>query len=262
MRQAIISDLHSNLEALTRVLTDIDRQKCDSIICLGDLVNYGANPNEVIALLNERKVPCLLGNHDQYVQTMLKEPGIKYSADYFEVSENTFKAMQWTVKNLNEKSKLFLFKSKLSKIKDGEDTYAHGSPRPAVENVEYLLPTTQDTQSVLKDGSDVFQLFEKNCFVGHSHLSGIAWQEDDKFPYAALTDQDTNLFVLNNKSLVVVGSVGQPRDGDVRSCYVIYDKEANTVEFRRVFYNIQKTANTIIKAGLPAKHANRLFQGL
>ncbi len=262
MRRAIISDLHSNLEALTRVLADIDKQKCEDIFCLGDLVNYGANPNEVIALLDERNVPCLLGNHDQYVQTLLREPGIKYTADYFEVSDTTFESMNWTAKNLNDKSKKFLFKSKEPKITEDRDTYAHGSPRPAFENREYLLPINQDLQTVLKDGNEVFELFEKNCFVGHSHLSGIAWQEDGKFPYAPLTDQNKNTFLLHEKALVVVGSVGQPRDGDVRSCYVIYDKEANTVEFRRVYYNVQKTANTILKAGLPAKNANRLFTGL
>ncbi len=261
MRKAIISDLHSNLEALTRVLADIDKQKCDDIICLGDLVNYGANPNEVIALLAERNVPCLLGNHDQYVQTMLREPGNKYDADYFNVSPTTFKSMKWTVKTLNEKSKKFLFKSKVSKITEDGDTYAHGSPRPNAENVEYLFPTANEPM-VMENGKEIFNFFEKNCFVGHSHLSGIALQKDDKFPYIPQTDQEKNALLLPEKTLVVVGSVGQPRDGDVRSCYVIYDKEANTLEFRRVFYNIQKTANAILKAKLPAKHAERLFRGL
>jgi predicted phosphodiesterase len=262
MRRAIISDLHANLEALTQVLADIDRQKCDDIICLGDLVNYGANPNEVIALLDKRKVPCLLGNHDQYVQTILKAPHANYDADYFDVSQTTFKSIKWTVKNLSDKNIEFLFKSTKPKINDGKDTYAHGSPRPNLENVEYLLPINRDAELVMQNGKETFDLFEKNCFVGHSHLSGIAWKENDKFPYFSQTEHEKSKFSLPEKTLVIVGSVGQPRDGDVRSCYVIYDKDKNCIEFRRVYYNIQKTANAIIKAGLPEKNANRLFTGL
>ncbi len=261
MRQAIISDLHSNIQALTEVLKDIEQNECDSTICLGDIVDYGANPNEVIAELDGRGIECLLGNHDQYVQSRLQPNGAS-PVPHFEFSrESILKSLQWTLENLNERSQRFIKGlSRPIMTKDGID-YAHGSPRPGRENQEYLFPRALDGNTlVLEQGDEVFAQFEKLCFVGHTHVAGIIWKEGNKCPFEQ-PSEESKIYPADRKLLVTVGSVGQPRDRDMRACYVIYDSKQATIEFKRVEYDIEKAAEAILEAGLPFRDASRLYSG-
>jgi len=257
MRQALISDLHSNIQALEAVLADIDKQKCDTIFCLGDLVNYGANPNEVIALLIERGISSLLGNHEAFVLKKLKDPN--YNMDLFNLSNKKIKlSIEYTLRTITEQSKAYLLNIIDPLIVENGVTYAHASPRPGKENEEYLFSDLVSKPSVAQG---VFDSFDKLCFVGHTHIPGIFLEKAGMFSFQHTEWEDHQVCSISGKTLFTVGSVGQPRNYDTRASYVIYDDKENTLEFRRVEYDVQKASDAIRKAGLPTRHAERLHNG-
>lgn len=224
MRLTIISDIHANLEALTAVLEDIRVQCVDEILCLGDLVGFGPNPRECVALaMGWRHV--LLGDWDQAVLSNSTKEGIIQ------------RQLPWTRQALNvgnedETNARWEFLRQLpSRHKEGQLLFVHGSPSRPLD--EYVFP--EDIYNPRKM-ERIFNLTESTCFMGHTHIPGIFTERGEYFHPAELD----HAFPLGPaKSLVNVGSVGQSRDGDPRACYVLLDDQA--VCFRRIDYDIDTT---------------------
>jgi len=231
VRRAIISDIHGNLEALKSVLDDISSQNIDEFYCLGDIIGYGPNPCECIDLVMDFDV-CILGNHDQ---------GALFDPEGF--SAGAEQAIFWTRKQLETADnsdggnlKRWEFLLELDRNhRDGEMLYVHGSARNPLN--EYVFP--EDIYNV-KKMERIFAVVQKYCFQGHTHVPGI-FTEDNRF----LSPQEVgfNFQLLDSKTLINVGSVGQPRDTDTRSCYVVV--EDRMVEFRRVPYPLETTVEKV-----------------
>jgi predicted phosphodiesterase len=236
----VLSDIHSNLNALRTVLEDAG--KVDAVWCLGDVVGYGPKPNECIELLLEQPdLICLTGNHDAACINLLNAASFNYEARL---------AVEWTQSVLTEESHAFLKERPEVEVID-QVTLAHGSPRQPV--FEYLL----DTESAREN----FKHFENDyCFIGHSHvpLMFSMEKEDDvrlSFPPPGQTQQ------LVPRAIINPGSVGQPRDRDRRASYALFDPEFETWAIRRVEYDIIATQEEMRKADLPMRHIERLAGG-
>jgi diadenosine tetraphosphatase ApaH/serine/threonine PP2A family protein phosphatase len=241
MRILVISDIHGNLTALDTVLSAAG--DFEATWCLGDLVGYGPNPNEVIERI--RNLPgllCLIGNHDAAALNQIDTGAFNPEAR---------QAVQWTQKNLTETSVYFL-RSLPEKLVSSEVTLAHGSPRYPVW--EYLL----DTRSAQHN----FDYFETPfCFVGHTHLP-VIYNLDSKESLTQFSIPLPNTIIkLTWRSIVNPGSVGQPRDRDTRAAFAIYDSTENTWEYRRVVYDIGEVQAQMARAGLPERHIQRLSAG-
>lgn len=230
MRTAIVSDIHGNLEALQAVLTDLRTQGCDRTICLGDIVGYGPNPCECLDLVTKLD-GCVLGNHDY--GALIDPEGFSAAAE---------QAIFWTRRQLEnpdspEESKRRLeFIARLPRtISDGNILFVHGSVRNPLN--EYVFPEDVYNRRKMEK---LFSMVQGYSFQGHTHAPGIfsvnlQFQRPDEFGYKTQLPSD--------KAMINVGSVGQPRDGDWRSCYVIL--EGQTVEYRRVEYDIDTTIQKI-----------------
>ncbi|MGA2198902.1 MAG: metallophosphoesterase family protein [Nitrososphaerales archaeon] len=224
---AFISDVHSNLEALEAVLADIGETET---YCLGDVVGYGASPNEVIQLLRKRGATCILGNHDSAV----------LSGKVSEFNARAMQAVTWTIGNLSEESRAFLAALPTSRTVSfgGTRVYiTHGSPD---DNLwEYVFPVTH---------SDLFGFYLEKLgagviALGHTHVPFI-W-----------TGREGTVFNP--------GSVGQPRTGDRRASYALLktSRAGIAVEHRSVEYDVDAAARKIVSVGLPESLARRLFTG-
>ena len=230
--RAIISDIHGNLEALEAVLADIKDQEIETIYCLGDIVGYGPNPRECIDRVRETCHLTLLGNHDQ---------GALFDPEGFNAGAE--RAIFWTRSVLetgDSSEERWEFLGELPRvIKEENLLFVHGSARNPLN--EYVFPEDIYNQRKMER---IFALVEKHCFQGHTHIPGI-FTEDLNF----LTPEDVDFeYQLGNqKHLVNVGSVGQPRNGVPDSSYVILNDD--TIRFRRVSYDVDTTANKIY--GIP-----------
>jgi predicted phosphodiesterase len=244
MRYAIISDIHSNLAAFQAVLQDIgERGGVERIWYLGDIVGYGPDPKECIALLREYDHICVAGNHDWGAIA-------KISTDDFN-PEAAF-ACEWTGQQLNDDEVNYLSDMPL-KVTEGAFTLAHGSPREPIW--EYVVST-----NVAKVSFNYFQT--GFCLVGHSHVPAVFEYLEDRgdcilkeFPL------DKPLKLGNNRLIINSGSVGQPRDGDPRASYAIYDSHSNIIWHYRVPYDITITQQRMKEVGLPRRLATRLSHG-
>jgi predicted phosphodiesterase len=234
--KAIISDIHSNLEALQAVLKDIEKQKPDEIYCLGDVVGYGPNPRECLDLVMRCKV-VLLGNHDQ---------GAMYDPDGFNPPAE--RAIFWTRAQLemggdDPQAKLrrweFLNERPRSHRENGL-LFVHGSARNPLN--EYVFPEDIYNQRKMER---IFALVDHYCFQGHTHVPGVFTEQlpEDLYQFQGPADLDYVYRLDDRKTLCNVGSVGQPRDNDPRACYVLFDGE--TIRFRRVEYDIETTIKKI-----------------
>jgi predicted phosphodiesterase len=207
----LISDIHGNYEALEVVLDDIRSQGITEIFCLGDIIGYGPNPRECIDRVMETCCMTLLGNHDQ---------GAMFDPDGFNIGAE--RAIFWTRSQLespsdrdqNERRWEFLGELPRS-YRVGPFLFVHGSPRNPLS--EYIFP--EDIYNHRKM-ERLFQLVERYCFQGHTHVPGIF---TESFQFFAPEEIDNEYTLGEGKLMVNVGSVGQPRDGDNRSCYVILD---------------------------------------
>jgi len=236
MKYAIISDIHGNLEALEQAVNCIHRGKPDKIICLGDLVGYGANPNECVDIVRELTNHVIVGNHDYAVIG-------KLNLNYFNAFARA--SAMWTKKLLTKKNYKYLTELPLT-IEDNECFFVHGSPSEP-EEWRYII-SEYDTISE-------YQYFnQKLCFVGHSHIPGIYSNTRGSLNSPAPLEND-------EKYIVNVGSVGQPRDGDMRLTYVYYDNQTNTIDIVRENYDVKMAAQKIFDTGLPETLGYRLFQG-
>ena len=229
-KRAIISDIHSNLEALTAVLNDIREQSITEVTCLGDIVGYGPNPCECIDVVMQ--LSCsVLGNHDQ---------GALFDPEGF--SSGAERAIFWSRKQLEEtgeaeqKKARWRFLSELPRhFHDGPYSFVHGSARNPLN--EYVFP--EDVYNTTKL-ERIFGMIQQYCFQGHTHVPGI-FTESGKFYRPSDISYEYDLGT--EKIMVNVGSVGQPRDSDPRCSYVVL--EGNEVEFRRVEYDPEPTRSKI-----------------
>ncbi|MGL6225026.1 MAG: metallophosphoesterase family protein [Thermoguttaceae bacterium] len=226
MKRAILSDIHSNLEAFEAVLRDIDEQGVNEIYCLGDLLGYGPNPVEVVDLAMQRFNVCLLGNHDQAAQfdpegfNAEAEQAIFWTRDQLENYTDPKSASRWD------------FLGELPRFhRENEVLFVHGSPRNPLN--EYVF---QDEIYDERKMERLFAVVPKYCFQGHTHVPGIFTESREFF---APSDVDHTYSLGSQKVMVNVGSVGQPRDRDPRACYVIL--EENLITYRRIPYDCEKT---------------------
>ncbi|MBI4831231.1 MAG: metallophosphoesterase family protein [Candidatus Lindowbacteria bacterium] len=242
MRFAIISDIHSNLHALTAVLEEVDRLKPDSIFSLGDLVGYNAFPSEVLDVLFQNKIPSIMGNHD-IVCCGLENP-IWFNAVAREAS-------LWTRKRLSEEKKRYLCKLPNEKAIHDRIYAVHGSP---MSRDDYIMD--------LMDALNCFQhLPDKSiriCLYGHTHLPAIY---SDQGPSHDTAHAGKHLLATRNRYFINPGSVGQPRDGDPRASFAILDIEELSIEIIRVEYDVTAAMKSVLKAGLPHFLAERLQVG-
>ena len=232
MKRAIISDIHGNLEALQAVLAHIGDQRVDEIFCLGDIVGYGPNPCECLDLVIERCKLGLLGNHDQ--GAMFDPEGFNSGAE---------RAIFWTREQLENATgdrdridRRWDYLGTMPRIhRDDPWLYVHGSPRNPVN--EYVFPEDIYNQKKMEK---LFGLISRGCFQGHTH---VPWVFLESLEFIT-PEQVDNVFAMGNERFMVnVGSVGQPRDGDPRSCYVI--QEDSKITFYRVDYDVNVTAEKI-----------------
>lgn len=239
MKYAILGDVHSNLEALTAVLADARAQGVTRYACVGDIVGYNANPVECLNIIRELDAVCVRGNHDHYCSHPESLNGFNpLAADI----------VNWTRKQLTPE----------------HQTYLRG--------LKYVLPV--ETFTIVHSTLDMPEMWgyvfdrleaEANfnyqtttlCFYGHTHVP-LAFEKTDSIRFGLYSRIRV---ALGKKYFINVGSVGQPRDGDPRAAYVIYDMINNVVELRRLPYDIATTQKKILDAGLPGRVATRLADG-
>lgn len=249
-RTAIVSDVHSNLEAITAVLADADALGCEEVVCLGDLIGYGPNPRQVLRIALQRFRFTLLGNHEEAVMT--SPDGFNWKAEA---------SAYWTRRQLRSprfsvaENRIFWeYLHSLPKDKrEGDVLWVHASPMDPQR--EYILPESSYNRTLMRA---LFSRLKRIGFGGHTHLPGIFFPDREFIPQNRI---DGAVDVTRGKYFVNVGSVGQPRDGDVRSCYVVFD--GKTVLFRRVEYSYRITARKIKRIRrLPNALGARLQYGL
>jgi len=232
MRIAIVSDIHGNLEALEKTLSIIREKAVDTIICLGDIVGYGASPNACVELIRSATPHVLLGNHDEAAIQLEK---MEYFNPYARI------AAEWTHDELTDENKNFI-QHLPSHLEHQGILFVHSSPFEP-DQWHYIITPT--------DAAINFSYFTQPvCFIGHSHVPDV------------FCEDNTTLEVKREKKFIVnVGSVGQPRDSDWRSSFGIFDLSSWTYQNIRTEYDVEAAAGKIRKAGLPKSLADRLFIG-
>ena len=241
MRIAILSDVHGNLEALSAVLADADARGAGRAWCIGDNVGYGADPSAVLALLREREAVLIAGNHDL---AACGKMGVE------EFNPVAAEAALWTQDVLSEEERAFLASLPLIETRGGF-TLVHGTLRQP--EWEYLLTPEQAAAH--------FALQEtRYSIVGHTHVPMLA-RESGGAPAMRRVLPDATIKLGDERLILNPGGLGQPRDGDPRAPYMLYDEEAATISFHRVPYDIAETQRKIRAAGLPDFLAIRLERG-
>jgi len=240
MRVAVVSDVHGNLAALEATLAEIDAHGSDELWCLGDVVGYGPKPNECCAIVAERAAVCLAGNHD-----LLTIGGNAFSEEF---NPDAARAGRWTSATLDEPARDFLRSLSPQREVAGAQLF-HGSPRDAVW--DYVL-----SREGMADALDLTSA--PLVLVGHSHVP-FAYSSEGELAFGpALADAEAELAEL--RWVLNPGSVGQPRDGDPRSSYLVLDE--GRAYFRRVAYDVERTQREIREEGLPESLAARLAGGV
>jgi len=243
VRIIFLSDIHGNLEALESVREEIKADAPDAVYCLGDVVGYGADPERCWRIVAEEGWPTVMGNHDEAILNpqglLLMNPVAK-------------KAIEWTAKKLSREGKKWLG-SLPDEIKPFEGSVlSHGLP---LEPMRWVY--SDDPHFVTK----VFKERSEFIFwVGHLHYAH-AWKLDPESERLVIHKMPEKLELGDEKWVINVGSVGQPRDGDHRASYVLYDTDTRVVTYRRVQYDTAEAARKIVDAGLPEVLAHRLFLG-
>ncbi len=244
MRYGVISDIHSNLEALDAVLAAFRKERIQSFLCLGDIVGYGPNPNECIErIASLKKVQVTGGSHD-FAAVGLKE------TTWF--NDMAVRALSFTKRKIKEENKSFLMR--LPRLIDGSlFTMAHGSPRDPTD--EYLLTARQ-----YLDNLEFFRT--PICFIGHTHVPCTFFTDSlGMIQHKPLPEGEPVTYDPQGKMIVNVGSVGQPRDGDTRACGVIYDTDKHEVKLIRCEYDIKAVQDKMNQASLPLFLIERLSYG-
>lgn len=237
---AILSDIHGNYEALKAVLEDMDTNNINSAISLGDNIGYGPDPNIVVSTLKINNIPSVAGNHE----LAILNPEIKkwfnpFARESIDITE--------TILTENARN---LLKNYPDFIVSGNIRFVHGAPPD-----EILTYIFEISPSGLIDIFDKYP--ERFCFIGHTHLLKIISLNKDKLDTMSdlesfIKFQDTRRYIINS------GSVGQPRDGDKKAKYLVFDREELTLEIRSVEYDREKTRSKILAKGFPAVYASML----
>ena len=254
MKFAIITDIHSNLEALTAVFERIDTLGVDEVICLGDIVGYHANPNECVKMIRDRGIICIAGNHDRAAA------GLKQPVHFGEAAR---RAILWTRQELTEASRWFLRELPVFRVIDKTILIVHAGVHPH-PNEDVRLNTSSD---VLKSFEAMTRIFPEvtTCFVGHTHRSVVYQYRESTLTgiKGHARSSGRNPQVENRSQLVSLdssarylvnpGSVGQSRDGDPRAAFLIYDDLEQTLWFYRVEYDWELCYRKAEQAGLMYK---------
>ena len=240
MRIAVISDIHGNLEAFLEVLADIDQSGVDEIICLGDIIGYGPNPEEVVQKVRALQIPTIMGNH--------------------ELAVSNKRALKWfnpVAKMSLEKTKEFLSKASIQYFRELPSSivshgcrFVHGFPPDSVKT--YLFQISEEALL------DTFKgIKEKICFIGHTHMLKLIRFDGDSVIEKPLKKGVTKIDA-DKRYILNIGSIGQPRDGNNNAKYVIWDTDKNRLELKYISYDAESVAERIIAKGLPEAHARRL----
>lgn len=239
MKIGIFGDVHANLDAFEAVLQDMHDKGVRSHVCLGDIVGYGAHPAECIDLVKQLNCTVVRGNHDHYCGTQ---------TDLSAMNARAALSISWTRDNLSEEQREYLITLPMREEVE-EFTVVHSS-LDSPENWPYVFH---------QEDAEAHFAFQKSalCFCGHTHVP-LAFELSDTIRsglYQKVRIKSGNKYLIN------VGSVGQPRDGDPRAAYAIYDIYDSIVELHRVAYDVGKAAKAIVDGGLPPKNGERLFEG-
>lgn len=240
----ILSDIHANLEAHQAVLNDA-KGRYDAILCLGDLVGYGADPNAIVEWARDNVSVIIRGNHDR---AGAEDPSALASLENFNPAAQA--STIWTRDTLIPENRDYLERLPRGPLPYKGVDLVHGSP---ADEDEYVI-TTADARPLLP------HLGAPLTFFGHTHRQGgfrLAPRSAGPVPRERTLELESDYYYLVNP-----GSVGQPRDGDPRASYALYSPEEGTVEFRRVSYDVDRAAAKIRAAGLPDFLAARLHEGL
>jgi predicted phosphodiesterase len=239
MKYAIIADIHANLEAFQVVLEDIEKQKCTNVACLGDVVGYNANPKECLDTVRAMNIPCVKGNHDEFCSSDTPMEGF---------SPNAAEAGNWTRGKLSEDDRKWLRELKFLRLVSNF-TIVHAT-LDAPQRWGYVFDKLAAAASFTYQNTPV-------CFFGHTHVP-VAFIRDSVVrggTYSKFRVEPGRKYFVN------VGAVGQPRDGNPKAAYVIYDVDEGSIELRRLDYDIAAAQKKILAAGLPARLAERLAMG-
>ena len=255
MAHAVISCLHANLTALEAVLDDIDNQGIDTITCLGDLVGYGPQPNEVVELIRQRDIPTCQGCWDEDIIEGLNACECSYPSQLAE--RRGHRAHHWTADRLTEDNKTFLANLPITLRRD-RLLFVHGSPN---SQHEYLLPDMNAFAALER----VETAGAETLFCGHTHQpyvrelsSGSIRVSVQQSGSRTATERELTLPL---RRIVNAGSVGEPRHGNTNATYVIHDDYTGEVGVREVNYDVARTCRAIVDAGLPDVFAWRLSHG-
>jgi predicted phosphodiesterase len=239
MKYAVIADIHANLEAFNVVLDDSRTQNCTHYCCIGDVVGYNANPKECLDIVRKMAMPCVKGNHDEYCST-------DEALDGF--NPHAAEAVSWTRKQLTEEDKQWLRDLKYIRLV-GSFSMVHAT-LDAPQRWGYVFDKLAAAASFTYQNTSV-------CFFGHTHVP-VAFIRDSVVrggTYSKFKVEPGKKYFVN------VGSVGQSRDGVAKATYVIYDLTEQSIELRRLDYDIPKAQKKILEAGLPPRLAERLTYG-
>lgn len=238
---AVLSDIHSNLPALQAVMKVVEAEGCDEILCLGDIAGYGAQPIEVIAILREKGAKCIQGNHDSLITG--QNPGLNYSSvSHLAAVHNRDLMSQEELK----------FLADLPQDMEGQQNslLIHGSPE---YQDTYLINETQIGVAALEVKG---RLGPGLCFFGHTHVPAFHDGRSHIFEPGKEYICDPEARVMINP-----GSVGQPRDGDSRASFVLWDRDRNVVRLMKADYDNEAARDAILAAGLPKILGDRLLRG-
>ncbi|MCZ7635018.1 MAG: metallophosphatase family protein [Verrucomicrobia bacterium] len=239
MKFAIIADIHANLEALQVVLADARNEKVTHYACLGDVVGYNANPKECLDIVREMGMPCVKGNHDEYCSSEGNLDGFNPAAAL---------AVQWTRNQLTAEDRQWLRDLKYMRLVTSF-SIVHAT-LDAPQRWGYVFDKLAAAASFTYQNTSV-------CFFGHTHVP-VAFVRDSLVrggSYSKFRVEPGKKYFVN------VGSVGQSRDGVPKATYALYDLDSQTIELRRLDYDMPATQAKIIAAGLPARLADRLAVG-
>jgi predicted phosphodiesterase len=239
MKYAIIADIHANLEAFQVVLQDIEKQKCTHIACLGDVVGYNANPKECLDTVRALNMPCVKGNHDEFCSSDAPMEGF---------SPNAAEAGNWTRGKLTEEDRQWLRELKFLRLVSNF-TIVHAT-LDGPQRWGYVFDKLAAAASFTYQNTPV-------CFFGHTHVP-VAFIRDSVVrggTYSKFRVEPGRKYFVN------VGAVGQPRDGNPKAAYVVYDMDEGSIELRRLEYDIASAQKKIREAGLPERLADRLAMG-
>ncbi|MGD9235323.1 MAG: metallophosphoesterase family protein [Desulfobacterales bacterium] len=241
MKIAIISDIHGNMEAFEQVSADIARSRVDDIISLGDHIGYGPQPEEVINRIRRHNITALQGNHE----LALVEPTY---LDWF--NQAARKSLNITRTLLSPQSLHFIANLKTHRSAHG-CRFVHGFPPDSV--LTYLFQLSDETKIQALE-----RLSEKRCFIGHTHTLDIVSLGRQGLQSNKLKE-GLNKLDSRRKYIISAGSVGQPRDGNNKAKYLIWDSTDDTVDVKFVAYDIAAVVEKMMAVGMPQKHAQRLW---